>query len=863
MERIMCQLVITKREFLFISVFLCLFVQNVYALIEFDQNVTSQVIFGSGNSNGNFTTDRRNGIELGLRAKIPFSGLIHSNGNGTYSYTLTETDHDSNVGTDRRWNFEYSVNTNYDGSSANNLDQYTYEIGLDADPSEGTNFLVFDPITANTPPLNQGFFDHSIGTNATANGAGVEAIDAPSYSALLANNNLLQQSWRYAFFPISPLDTYNPDVPGLYDIYMKVILNGVEVAKTTITIIIFDPNDHLVTPDVIFGSGNSNGNFTISKTSTVEVGLRAKIPFTGLTHYDGDHTYSYSLLETDFDNNPGTANRWNFEFSVNTDYLDPASTGLNISDFTYEMGLDADPGIGTNYLVADPITPIGTNGNTQSPDHSFGNNMTVNGAGTEPLFPINLFYIPLYEGDHNVVQSSSSLSFLTAIPPLDTYDPSIPGTYDIYLLVKLAGVEVARVAICVLIEGGALNSAPTVMADTYSINEDMPLNVVNPNGVLSNDSDIDGDSLQVIDIGVINAVGGIGGSITMSSDGTFTYTPPVDFNGTATFNYGVFDGSLTTPSSLTITVNAVNDIPSFAKGANEMIMEDTGIQTINSWATGLSPGPANESMQNFSFNVSNDNNSLFSSQPAINANGDLSYATATNANGVATVTVSISDDGGIANGGIDTSAAQTFSINIVAVNDAPEFAILGDQIFYSLTNNLVQVPGFAHSVILEPLGELGQSIIAYTVNIDVDSQNILISATIDNNGMLDLNFDTSKFGTAILSVTLQDNAGTANMGVDTSITHHFNVSHLLDDMFKDGFEDVVVAKMSQYVVSNLESVIFTDSNSRLLPAYNVNEDRVSFINYDLDLHDAKTNKDRVVLLKQWIDAVLLLEYIDD
>ncbi len=861
----MYQLIIKKYLFLLVSIFFCSFVQNAYSLVEFDQNVTNEVIFGSGNSNGNFKTDRRNGIEVGLRAKIPFTGTLHSNGNGTYTYTLTETDHDNSAATARRWNFDYSINTNYDGSTANNLDQYTYEIGLDADPTEATNFLVFDPITANTAPLNQAFFDHSIGTNATANGAGVEATDAASYSGLLANNNLLQQSWRYAFFPITPLDTYNPDEAGLYDVYLKVMQNGLEVAKTQIRIIIFAPSEHLVTPDIIFGSGNSNGNFTVSRNNTVEVGLRAKIPFTGLTHYDGNNTYSYSLIETDFDSNPATPNRWNFEFSINTDYLDPNSAGLNVSDFTYEMGLDADPGVGTNYLIADPITPIGTNGNTQSPDHSFGNNMTANGDGASPLFPINFFYIPLYEGDNNVVQTSSSLSFLSAIAPLDTYDPSIPGTYDIYLLVKLAGVEVSRVDIRILIEGGAPNSAPTVIADSYSVDEDAMLNVSNANGVLSNDTDIDCDNLQVVDVGVINAVGGVGvgGSITMAADGAFDYSPPLNFYGTATFNYNVFDGSLTTPSSLTVTVNAVNDIPSFVKGANQMILEDAGLQTVTSWATALSSGPSNESLQNLSFNVSNDNNGLFSVQPNINANGNLSYTPAPNANGVATVTVSVSDDGGTANGGIDTSATQVFSINITAVNDAPEFEILGDEIFYSLSNNVIQVSGFAHSVVLEPLGELGQSILSYTVSINVDSQNILVDATVDNNGVLNLTFDTTKFGTAILSITLKDNGGTANMGDDTSITHTFNVSHLVDDLFKDGFEDIVMAKMSQYVVSNLESLILTNTNVSLLPIYNAKEDRVFFLNYNLDLRGAKTDTDRIILLKQWIDAVLLLDEIDD
>jgi hypothetical protein len=40
------------------------------AAIEFDQFVTPDVIFGSGNLNGAFTTDRQNGIEIGLRGKL-------------------------------------------------------------------------------------------------------------------------------------------------------------------------------------------------------------------------------------------------------------------------------------------------------------------------------------------------------------------------------------------------------------------------------------------------------------------------------------------------------------------------------------------------------------------------------------------------------------------------------------------------------------------------------------------------------------------------------------------------------------------------------------------------------------------------
>src|SRR2546428_82336 len=74
-----------------------------------------------------------------------------------------------------------------------------------------------------------------------------------------------------------------------------------------------------------------------------------------------------------------------------------------------------------------------------------------------------------------------------------------------------------------------------------------------------------------------------------------------------------------------------------------------------------------------SFLTNNNNNGLFSVQPTISATGTLTYTPAANANGSATVAVSLKDNGGVANGGSDTSAAQTFTITVTAVNDVPSF----------------------------------------------------------------------------------------------------------------------------------------------------------------------------------------------
>lgn len=60
--------------------------------LSFNQNVTPDVIYGSGNANGSWTVDRSNGVELGLRGKLRHNAAgapentFNSNGNGTYSF---------------------------------------------------------------------------------------------------------------------------------------------------------------------------------------------------------------------------------------------------------------------------------------------------------------------------------------------------------------------------------------------------------------------------------------------------------------------------------------------------------------------------------------------------------------------------------------------------------------------------------------------------------------------------------------------------------------------------------------------------------------------------------------------------------
>jgi serine-aspartate repeat-containing protein C/D/E len=114
-----------------------------------------------------------------------------------------------------------------------------------------------------------------------------------------------------------------------------------------------------------------------------------------------------------------------------------------------------------------------------------------------------------------------------------------------------------------------------------------------------------------------------------------------------------------------------NVAPSFVGGTDVTVLEDAGTQSVTTWATSISVGPANEANQTVDFLVENDNPGLFNTQPTISADGTLTFTPAINASGSALVTVRLHDNGGIGLSGADTSASQTFRISVTAVNDAP------------------------------------------------------------------------------------------------------------------------------------------------------------------------------------------------
>ncbi|HET6891753.1 MAG TPA: Ig-like domain-containing protein, partial [Pyrinomonadaceae bacterium] len=168
---------------------------------------------------------------------------------------------------------------------------------------------------------------------------------------------------------------------------------------------------------------------------------------------------------------------------------------------------------------------------------------------------------------------------------------------------------------------------------------------------------------------VPNANLSVSGSTPMR---TLQITPAANLFGTANITITVNEsGGGVRNDSFMLTVVSVNDAPTFTKGPDQTVSEDSGFQNVSNWATNISPGP-NESGQSTFFQITgNTNPSLFSLGPSITAGGNLAYTPAPNANGTATITVVLQDDGDTTNGGQNVSAPQTFVINITAVNDPP------------------------------------------------------------------------------------------------------------------------------------------------------------------------------------------------
>jgi hypothetical protein len=144
------------------------------------------------------------------------------------------------------------------------------------------------------------------------------------------------------------------------------------------------------------------------------------------------------------------------------------------------------------------------------------------------------------------------------------------------------------------------------------------------------------------------------------------YTPAAHDYGVQTLTFKVRDarGAESNTASVEIRITPVNDAPGFGLATTSVTaVKNTKIVQVGSFAINLTAGAPNEA-QTIGFVTTNSNPGLFSQQPAIAANGTLSFGPAKSKAGSAIVTVYARDNGGTADGGKDTSVPKTFTITV-------------------------------------------------------------------------------------------------------------------------------------------------------------------------------------------------------
>ena len=194
------------------------------------------------------------------------------------------------------------------------------------------------------------------------------------------------------------------------------------------------------------------------------------------------------------------------------------------------------------------------------------------------------------------------------------------------------------------------------------------------------------------------------------------------------------------------------------------------LQTVVGWATAISAGPADESSQSLSFNVTNGNAALFSVAPAVSAAGDLTYTPAPDANGTATVTVTVTDNGG----GGDTSASQSVHDHGEAGERQCRPSRRHGQ--DGARGRRGAVRGRVGNRDLCRAGQRSRASRFRSTSPTTTTPFSRASRRSRSNGTLTFTPAANANGTATVTVAVHDNGGTADGGVDTSATQTFAIT---------------------------------------------------------------------------------------
>ena len=342
--------------------------------------------------------------------------------------------------------------------------------------------------------------------------------------------------------------------------------------------------------------------------------------------FGGSYTYALVSGAGSTDNASFTISGDTLKTAARFDYETKTSYSILVQ-LTDDLGLTVVKSFTINVTdVAENVAPVANNDSfSTNEDTALTGNVLANDTDADNN---TLTAIKVSDPAHGAVTLNSNGSF--------TYTPAAnyngPDSFSYKANDGTVDSNVATVNLTV----NAVNDAPIATGDSYSTNEDTAL-TINAPGVLGNDSDVEGNTLTAVKVS-----DPAHGSVTLNANGSFTYTPAANYNGSDSFTYKVNDGTNdSNVATVNLTVTAVNDTPTIAVAAGGACVSDTSGQAK------LVLADTDTSLGSLQLNITTSNSALVPiNNITISGTGTSRTATITAVSGktgMAVITFTVSD----------------------------------------------------------------------------------------------------------------------------------------------------------------------------------------------------------------------------